>query len=220
MKLTDRFDEDVIEYKGITIKLRLAFDVVLRSFELLRDDTFSEAEKAFIMMEMFTVNTEAIELLTIYERSKLINIIYNDFIDFDKKQEDESEDKFVQGSAPPKKLYDFDKDAKYIYASFLFDYNIDLYEQQGRLHWVKFIHLLNNLSDKSKFKEVIGIRAAEIPAPNKYNKEERERIIKLKKIYSLENKETAADLDAKFEQLAHMLRPRGGEKHVRWTHSN
>jgi hypothetical protein len=64
---------------------------------------------------------------------------------------------------------------------------MDLFEMQGKLHWQKFLALLGNLSDDTIFKEVVGIRVQKIPAPTKYNQEERNRIIELKRIYRLKD---------------------------------
>src|SRR5690606_32954441 len=134
MKLTDRLD-DVIEYKGREIRLSLYFDVVLRAFELLKDEYFTEVEKIDILLQMFV------------EKNALVNIIFDQFI----------ADGSIHGSneKPP---FDFEKDAEYIYASFMYDYGIDLFEVQGKLHWKKFKALLAGLSDESKLMKVIGYR--------------------------------------------------------------
>ena len=197
MKLTDRLD-DVIEYKGREIKLGLYFDVVLRSFELLKDEYFTEVEKIDILLQMFVKNPESLAGLNIFEKNALVNIIFDQFI----------ADGSIRGSneKPP---FDFEKDAEYIYASFMYDYGIDLFEVQGKLHWKKFKALLAGLSDESKLMKVIGYRTMEIPPPNKYNAKERQRLIELKRYYSLEQQpQTVDEIDRKFENLANMLKPR------------
>src|SRR5690606_36784562 len=84
-----------------------------------------------------------------------------------------------QGSEKPP--YDLEKDAEYIYASFMYDYGIDLFEQQAKLHWRKFKALLVGLSDDSMFKRVVAIRTMEVPPPTKYNHKVRRQIIELKR---------------------------------------
>jgi len=69
------------------------------------------------------------------------------------------------------------------------DYNIDLFEMQGKLHWHKFLTLLNSLSKDTKLVEVINIREQEVPPPTKHNAKERQRIMELKRIYRLESEE-------------------------------
>jgi hypothetical protein len=195
MKLTDRFDDDVIEYKGRQIRLGLYFDVVLRAFELLHDEHFTTVEKIDILLHMFVENHEALADLSIFEKNMLVGIIFDRFIN----------DKTSKPRNTEKPLFDFEKDAEYIYASFLYDYGIDLFEQQGKMHWKKFKALLVGLSEDSKFMKVIGYRTMEIP--NKIPAKERQRLIELKRFYSLEQSQTVEDIDARFETLAAMMRP-------------
>ena len=201
MKLTDRLDEDVIEYRGRTIRLGLYFDVVLRAFELLKDEGFSVWDKIDILLDMFVENPESLVGLSLQEKDMLVGIIFERFI---YEQED---NKPSQGASTKKPPYDMEKDAEYIYASFMYDYGIDLFEQQGKMHWKKFKALLAGLSEDSKFMKVIGYRTMEIP--NKIPPKERQRLLELKRAYSLEQTQTVDDIDAKFEALAAMMRPKG-----------
>lgn len=200
MKLTDRFDDDVIVYKGREMRLGLYFDVVLRSLELLKDEHFAEDEKIDILLQMFVENPESLAGLNIFEKNALVNIIFEQFIADGSTHE--------SNEKPP---FDFEKDAEYLYASFMYDYGIDLFEVQGKLHWKKFKALLSGLSDESKLMKVIGYRTMEIPPPNKYNAKERQRLIELKRFYSLDqDPQTVDEIDRKFENLANMLRPKKG----------
>ncbi|WP_054634816.1 Gp15 family bacteriophage protein [Thalassobacillus sp. C254] len=209
MKLTDRFDDRII-FKGDVLHLDMAFDKVLRSFELWDDDKFTEVEKIEIFLEMFVTEKEKVKGLAYKEKVTLFNEVFGSFI-LNASDKKEQSNQGEISTIPNKKIYDINKDAEYIYASFLFDYNIDLFEQQGKLHWRKFQALLSNLSDKTKFKQVVSIRKEEIPTQTKYNQKERERLIELKRIYRLEGAETIQEIDAKFDHLASMLRPSGGE---------
>ncbi|MGT2775010.1 Gp15 family bacteriophage protein [Streptococcus hyovaginalis] len=58
-----------------------------------------------------------------------------------------------------KPLFNIKYDGEYIFSSFMQAYNIDLIEEQGRLHWQKFNALLSGLPDGTKFVEVMKIRA-------------------------------------------------------------
>ena len=195
MKLTDRIGEDVIEYKGREIRLRLYFDVVLRAFELLNDPYFTEAEKVEILLHMLVENYDAVADLGIEEKLLIVNTIFDRFV---------AEDGGQGGDEKPP--YDLEKDAEYIYASFLYDYGIDLFEQQGRLHWKKFKALLAGLSDESIFKRIVAIRTTPLPPPNKYNQEERRRLMELKRLFSLDRAETVEEIDRKFDELALMMK--------------
>ncbi|HEM6182302.1 TPA: hypothetical protein VCA04_001793 [Streptococcus suis] len=58
-----------------------------------------------------------------------------------------------------KPLFSIKYDGEYIFSSFMQAYNIDLIEEQGKLHWKKFNALLSGLPDGTKFVEVMKIRA-------------------------------------------------------------
>ncbi|WP_243093106.1 Gp15 family bacteriophage protein [Streptococcus dysgalactiae] len=76
----------------------------------------------------------------------------------------------IEGNVMPKKpkddpetddkpLFSIKYDGEYIFSSFMQAYNIDLIEQQGKLHWQKFNALLSGLPEGTKFVEVMKIRA-------------------------------------------------------------
>src|SRR5690606_1279593 len=109
-----------------------------------------------------------------------------------------------QGSEKPP--YDLEKDAEYIYASFMHDYGIDLFEQQGKLHWRKFKALLVGLSDDSMFKRVVAIRTMDVPPPTKDNQKERQQIIEMKRAFSLDRIETVEEIDRRYDELALMMK--------------
>ncbi|PAD67030.1 hypothetical protein CHH83_20910 [Bacillus sp. 7586-K] len=180
MKLTDRYDNE-IEYKGNKFFMNLAFDIVLRAYELKSDPNFNNYQRVSIMWEMFIVNHDEHDV-TFEDKNTIVKTIFDHFLEPEKDKEINDDNK-TQGQGKP--LFDFEHDAEYIYASFLQDYKIDLFEMQGVLRWEKFLALLSSLKDDTKFKEVIGIRGQKIPPPTKFNKDERDRIIKLKQIYAL-----------------------------------
>jgi hypothetical protein len=76
------------------------------------------------------------------------------------------------------KVTDFVQDAGMIRAAFRQAYGIDLY--RDKLHWIEFSELLNAIPQGSRYTEVIGIRARPIPAPTKWNAEERNWLINAK----------------------------------------
>lgn len=177
-KLTDRFNDDVIEYKGQKLHVNLAFDVVLRAYELMADKRFNRMEKALIFFDMFIVDHKSYSF-SFQDKNIIVKTIFEELLGYKKDEQ----------SSVNKKSYDLTIDAPYIYASFLQDYNIDLFEMQGKLHWHKFLTLLNSLSKDTKLVEVINIREQEVPPPTKHNAKERQRIMELKRIYRLESEE-------------------------------
>lgn len=83
---------------------------------------------------------------------------------------------------PPKtdaqKVTDFVQDAPLIRAAFRQAYNIDLYHE--KMHWIEFSELLNAIPEGNRYAEVIGIRVRPIPAPTKWNADERAWLMKAK----------------------------------------
>jgi len=90
-------------------------------------------------------------------------------------------------AADRQKLTDFEQDAGLIRAAFLQAYGINLYH--ARLHWLEFTGLMAHLPEGSRYSEILGIRAREIPPPTKYNRAEREWLIKAKAACRLEMSE-------------------------------
>ena len=80
--------------------------------------------------------------------------------------------------ADGQKVTDFVQDAGLIRAAFMQSYGIDLYHD--RLHWIAFRELIGALPDGSRYREIVGIRARPIPAPTKWNGEERSWLMKAK----------------------------------------
>ena len=76
------------------------------------------------------------------------------------------------------KVTDFVQDAGMIRAAFRQAYGIDLY--RDRLHWIEFSELLNAIPEGSRYVEVVGIRVRPMPAPTKWNAQEREWLMKAK----------------------------------------
>jgi len=190
--LTDPL-EDEIEIEGKIYPLDLAFDTVLRFFDLMDDESFFDHEKINIAFKMFVDTDDEFDFDVKYQAVKTI---VETFI-----IRDESNGSDDGGTS--KQLYDLKQDAEYIYASFLQEYGIDLIEQQGKLRWEKFLALLGGLRDNTRFKEIVWIRAAELPR-GKGMEEERKRLRKLKQIYALkkDQKTKEAELDAMFNMLA------------------
>lgn len=210
--LTERLD-DRFTYKGMVLLVDMAFDNVLRIFELLEDPLFHDYEKVEIALEMLVINYPLIADEHFEVKCKLFLFIAKEFlgVDFIERETTDQE----QPNSPQEtneeqeeeaRIYDFTQDAGIIYASFFRAYNMDLLEMQGKLHYKKFIQLLMHLDDKSKFKEVLHIRSMKLPKPDKYNAEYRADIMKMKRTYALPDnrpeEQQVKKLDKKLDQLA------------------
>ncbi|MFR0815848.1 MAG: Gp15 family bacteriophage protein [Enterococcus casseliflavus] len=80
--------------------------------------------------------------------------------------------------------FSFDYDAPNIYAAFYQAYGIDLFDQRGKMRWEKFIALFGGLPDETRFRQIVSIRTKKMPT-GKGNKEAKDELRKLKKLYAL-----------------------------------
>ena len=97
-----------------------------------------------------------------------------------------SEVLFTKSKGKHEKSMDFIQDGPLIYAAFMQAYGIDLQKERGRLHWWQFSALLQGLPANTRLVEVMQIRLRPMPAPTKYNAEERAQLARLKQDFALE----------------------------------
>lgn|SRR5699024_5390 len=179
-RLTTSFLFDDIEYS-----IDLAFDNVLDVFDVLEDKTLRDYERAEICLALLIGDYELEDPIALW------NYIYEEFIYKEEKPPIEYD---LQGNPMPQyeedeqeALYDLEQDAEYIYASFRQAYGMNLYEQQGKLHWNEFRALLNGLPSETILQRIIQIRAWE---PSKHDSAEyKESMKKLQKAYALHKSE-------------------------------
>lgn len=195
--LTKIFD-DSFEYRGHTLHVDMAFDNILRLYEMFQDEYFSNFEKMLIALEILIDEYDLIKDISFDEHLELYKYVMQEFLG--EKFEDEVSD---SDAPPPKKVMDFTKDAGLIYASFMSEYKMDLFELRGQLHWDKFSALLTNLGDKTAFKQVVSYRVMKVPSTKEASEDYRNHVIQMKKIYSLEDdEERAEDLESKLDAVA------------------
>ena len=162
MKLQDRLP-DGVTVEGKFYKLDFEFRNVLRMIDILDDDELIPEAKAY----------NALRCLCKRPRNalKVMDAV-----------------KGLLFTAPRKKggqkVTDWVQDAPLIRAAFRQAYGIDLY--RDRLHWIEFTELLNAIPEGSRYYEVVGIRARPMPAPTKWNHQEREWLMKAKADVALE----------------------------------
>ncbi|HAA6215541.1 TPA_asm: hypothetical protein GGA75_12395 [Listeria monocytogenes] len=191
---------DIYEYEGKEYKLDLAFDNVLRVIELTEDNSLSDVFRANLAIDVLFVDempwpssNEEDEYANIEEKSLVLIDIFTNYI---VKENDDGLLYDIDGNKMPSATnnddaeeiasYSLTQDADYIYASFLQDYNIDLLDSRGKMHWYKFRALLESLRDDTTIKTIIGIRQAELPS-GKGTEKERNELSKLKNRYKLKD---------------------------------
>ncbi|KYG28180.1 hypothetical protein AZF04_09770 [Alkalihalobacillus trypoxylicola] len=175
--------ENTIEIDGEYYDIDMSYDNVLRLYDLFNETDIDDAAQIEIAFQML-LNVEID--ISIEVKSDIVTKIFENLIS-DKKSADNVD---IKGNPMPEsassndKVMSFKQDADYIYASFMQDYNIDLFEQQGKLDWRKFLALLDGLKKDTRLKEVIEIRTMEMPT-GKGSSKQRDKIKKAKDAYKL-----------------------------------
>lgn len=173
--ITEVWDTTVV-YRGRRYRTHTAYDTVLAVQQLYREEELSDLDKATQALKMFLHHSFRIRWMKASYRFGLLEEIFEQQIKVG-----------VGHPAPPghSRLVDFELDGEYIYAAFLQDYGMDLIEQQGKLHWKKFLALFQGLSDDTRIRQIMRIRGMKEPAPTKYNQEQIQQIRELKSYYAL-----------------------------------
>lgn len=144
------------------------FDV-LDSTEMLEQDRVKLAARMMFKRPPLTLKGKA---LALEEALKLLA--------GDEKHEDR----------PP--VMDFEQDAAMIRAAFMQQYGIDLDEQRGRMSWFRFSDLLGGLTDKTRFIQIVQIRAKPMPAATQHNAEERRALAEAKAQFAIKEEPVKA----------------------------
>ncbi|WP_342538444.1 Gp15 family bacteriophage protein [Sporosarcina sp. FSL K6-1540] len=179
MRLNDPL-VNTCEYEGARYSLDLSFDNVLNVFDVFDDADLREYEQADIALALLV----GVEYKS--NTNDLWNYIYATYINVESKRSIEYDRK---GNPLPfqkesKQSIDFNKDAEYIYASFMQAYKINLYHERGKLHWHEFKSLLSGLPSDTIMQRIIQIRLYE---PSKGESSEYKQAMRdLQKIYALE----------------------------------
>ena len=180
MRLNDPLVTE-FEFDGETYAIDLAFDNVLDAFDVLADEDLRDYERAQVCLSLLIDKPCSREMVI-----GLWNHIYDYFIHTKEKQSIEFDRK---GNPLPvqkehKQVIDFEKDTDYIFASFQQAYNINLYKEQGKLHWYEFKALLNGLPSDTMMQRIIQIRLWE---PSKGDSEETKQAMReLQRTYALD----------------------------------
>ncbi len=172
--ISQPFPEE-FEYKNRRYKMTLFFNRVISFFALFENNSAITDDECFEIGFEWLVKPLFKGILTTSEKAEIMQFVINNYINFRKNADDGSQT-----------VLNFSQDSLYIYGSFMDAYGIDLFEEQNKLHWWKFIALFEALPDESKIKQVMSIRAREIPKPDGHNQELIRQIMEQKRCYALE----------------------------------
>lgn len=135
-----------IEVDGIQYKLNTDFRVALRCFEIIDDENIDEYERTLAITYLLLGDIPFDKL------DKILPLLKKYLCCGEERDEEEIESK---------RDMDLLHDEKYIIASFMSDYNIDL-SQIEHIHWYQFITLLSGLTNDCILNRVREIRTMDL----------------------------------------------------------
>ena len=159
--------ETDITIDGVTYPLDLSFNTILKIIDINNDEELTLFDQlGLIYTLLFDFNDKELSDFVNDKDLEDLTNIYNSITKdlFETADEDEYDEEGLLiklGNKNDRQLYDIEHDAKLIYAGFWQAYGIDLYEQHGKLHWIKFKALLAGLPKDTRFAEVTSLRAWE-----------------------------------------------------------
>ena len=192
MKLQDRLPEGV-EVDGKFYKLDFDFRNVFRMIDILDEENLMPEAREYNALKCLTKHPRNVHKVL----SEVKKLLFKS-----------------PRKANGQKVTDFIQDAGLIRSAFRQVYGIDLY--RDRLHWIEFTELLNAIPEGNRYSDVVSIRARPIPAPTKWNQNERNWLIRAKSDVALEmsEKERADKYDKDVQNIASFLMgwAKGSEK--------
>ena len=196
---------ETISVGGKIYHLNLSFDRVIRFYDLMRDkeSAFSDEEKVEIAYAWLVKKPRRAALK---EKIVVIDEIMKTRLKLTQRKASNTKERTA---------ISYTEDSPYIYAAFMQHYGIDLFRARGRLHWWKFLALLDSLPSDCKLKEIMAIRTRELPKFNGHNAEEINRIKEQQQYYFLDINFEEAQAEAEdganrlFEAL--LLKAKEGE---------
>lgn len=169
------------EIDGKEYKIDTDFKTALKCFEVIEDEQITDSERTLAIIYLlfdFIPNKNINKFL---EKSML-------FLQCGENSEEQNE---------KNKDMDFLQDKKYINASFMSDYHIDLSKEN--LHWWQFIELIQGLTENSSLSRIRNIRNFDL-STIKDEKTKRE-IIQAKQAFALKEKHVKTDKEREIDEF-------------------
>lgn len=186
------------EYGGATYHINLAFDTVLRFYEMLDDERLDDAEKVATAFQMFFDQpvTEAEFAVSAFEQ-------ITKYISMKPYGNDDVAEQDQPVAHDPRQLYSFKQDAEAIYASFYEQYGMNLIQEQGKLHWDEFKALFQGLGPGTYFQRIIEIRTKDT---KDLEGEQLSRVIQAQQFYELDVNKSQAAKEEQFANFGAILK--------------
>lgn len=179
---------EYIETNNKQYKINTDFRVALACFRAIEDDEINDYARVEAVVSLLLGvekdNKVQIPKINVTELDKVLELLvkYLTCNDGEEKK-----------TTSNKRDMDFIQDEKYIYASFLSDYNIDL-DTIEYMHWWKFCNLISGLTDKCILSRVRDIRNTDLSEYK--DSKTKEKLIKAMKSVKLKEKKTKEEQNA------------------------
>lgn len=201
LSLTKKLDDEITLSDGSTYKLHLGYRTVLKWYEMLEDDNISDTDKVNNSFLLFVGDVPNVSL---NEQAKVVNAVQEMIT-----ERPYGNQEFKEGRpTAPKRFFSYTKDAEAIYASFIYDYGIDLTKCPG-MRWEKFQALFSNLSSDSPFMRIVQIRQRDT---TKLEGDELSNVSEAQQYYALDEKDTAKNVEADMQNVFSMLQQNSVKK--------
>ena len=175
-----------VTYKGKRYRLNMSYSAFFAVDDLMQDETLLDVVKLSGALDILVKGRHPVD-------PGLLNAIYDLVKDDRPKAADEPQ------------YMNIEQDWGYICAAFQQAYGIDLYKDKD-IHILRFRALLQAIPKITRMSEIVGIRAAKIPAPTKYNGEQIAELTRLKAQFALHG--TGSSLQDGFAKLFDLLKAR------------
>lgn len=163
---------DSIEVEGKLYRIITDFREWIKLQDMLKDNSFSKAEKITICKEWILDDRAPMNMETIKALCNFLIVSSNE----GQPEKKTSQTEKIQPT------FSYSYDASVIYSDFMREYKIDLIDI-SYMHWWKFKTLLEGLSEESEFKKRIYYRSVDLSSIK--DKSEKKRIEKIKKNIAL-----------------------------------
>lgn len=169
---------EYVEINGQKIKINTDFRYALRCQEIASNEDIDDMERSIgIICTLF--NIDNVNILSNTETCLKLALKYL------QGRPNKAKEKTMEENKKPVIDMDYNEDIGLIISSMWNEYGLDITKE--KIHWWLFLDLLNGLSSECIFNKVREIRTINISKIK--DRETREEIIKLKRIYALDKKE-------------------------------
>lgn len=169
---------------GVKYPINTDFRVALKCFDIINDENISDTERTYaVVYKLFGLIPKDEDMHIFVEKVEK-------YLGCGETQEQHKE---------RKKDMDFEQDFKYLVASFMSDYHINLVESD--MHWYQFINLIQGFTENSVMNRVRDLRNYDLSEVK--DQKQRNKIIKAQESVTLKTELTQEEQEAidEFESL-------------------